>query len=254
MGQSESANLSQRPRRKFSESQRERRRGSVRTSESVPNPFTESVRRRRGLRSHFTPSRVIDGGRLPESLDGHPVGALAVLGLFFRSFRAMWRRRRRAALLSSRARASRARPSAGRSRVRSGLSRAERRPETPPRRLTPKSTWLTLASGTRGRRKSDAARMFWARVSGAPPEASRAAPRPRRARSRRIDEPRLPGAHPRRRATPSVRVVVASTGIGRVSLWLVSFGILCRPLTRLGTGAASCPMTRSSSSETSPPC
>ncbi len=204
--------------------------------------------------SHFTPPRVIDGGRFTESLDGHAVGALAVLALICRGFRATRHGRRAAVVLSSRARASRSRPSARRSRGRAGLSRVERRPETPPRRLTPKSTWLTLASGTRGGWKSDAARTLSARVSGAPPEASRAAPRPRRARSRRIDEPRLPGAHPRRRATPSVRVVVASTGIGRVSPWLVSFGILCRPLTRLGTGAASCPMTRSSPSETSPPC
>jgi hypothetical protein len=53
MGQRESANLSRRSRRKFSASHCERRRGSVRTSESVPNPFTESVRRRRRTRSHF---------------------------------------------------------------------------------------------------------------------------------------------------------------------------------------------------------
>jgi hypothetical protein len=53
MGQCESANLSQRSRRKFSESQRESLRGSVRTSESVPEAFTESVRRLRRTRSHF---------------------------------------------------------------------------------------------------------------------------------------------------------------------------------------------------------
>ena len=115
----------------------------------------ERVRERRRMRSHFTPPRVIDGGRFTESLDGHPVGALAVLALFFRGFRAMQRRRRAVAVLSSRARASRRRPSARRSRGRSGLSRVDRHPETPPRRLTPKSTWLTLASGTQGGRKSD---------------------------------------------------------------------------------------------------
>jgi len=51
MGQREAANLSQHSRRKFSESQCERHRGSVRTSESVPNPFTESVRKLRRTRS-----------------------------------------------------------------------------------------------------------------------------------------------------------------------------------------------------------
>src|SRR5690606_15325843 len=87
--------------------------------------------------------------------------------------RAMQGRRRAVAVLSSRARASRLRPSATRSRDRSGLSWAERRPETPPRRLTPKSTWLTLASGTRGGRESGAARTLAAR-GGAPPEDVRA--------------------------------------------------------------------------------
>ena len=70
----------------------------------------------------------------------------------------MRRRRRASAVLSPRARASRRRPSTRCSRGGSGLSRAERHPETPPGRLTPKSTWLTLASGTRVGRKSEAAR------------------------------------------------------------------------------------------------
>lgn len=39
---------------------------------------TMKVRVLDGTGSHFTPPRVIDGGRLPESLDGHAVGALAV--------------------------------------------------------------------------------------------------------------------------------------------------------------------------------
>jgi hypothetical protein len=51
-GPCESANLSQRSRRKFSESQCERPRGSVRTCESVPSTLTESVCRRRRMRSH----------------------------------------------------------------------------------------------------------------------------------------------------------------------------------------------------------
>ena len=51
MGHCEAANLSQRSRRKFSESRCERLRGSVRRYESVPIPFTESVRRRRRTRS-----------------------------------------------------------------------------------------------------------------------------------------------------------------------------------------------------------
>ena len=53
MGQSESANLSQRVRSKFLVLHCERLRGSVRTSESVPEAFTESVRRLRRTRSHF---------------------------------------------------------------------------------------------------------------------------------------------------------------------------------------------------------
>jgi hypothetical protein len=47
MGQSESAKLSHGSRPKFSESRCERLRGSVRMHESVPNAFTESVRKRR---------------------------------------------------------------------------------------------------------------------------------------------------------------------------------------------------------------
>jgi len=41
-----------------------------------PHPARFVASPRKG--SHFTPPRVIGGGRLPESLDGHPVGALAV--------------------------------------------------------------------------------------------------------------------------------------------------------------------------------
>ena len=46
-GQCESANVSQRPRCRLSDSQCERQRGSVRMYESVPNAFSESVRKRR---------------------------------------------------------------------------------------------------------------------------------------------------------------------------------------------------------------
>ncbi len=93
-------------------------------------------------------------GGLQKASTVMPSGLSPFLALFFRGFRATRRRRRAGVVLSSRARASRLRPSARRSRGRSGLSRVERRPETPARRLTPKSTWLTLASGTRGGRKS----------------------------------------------------------------------------------------------------
>jgi hypothetical protein len=50
-GQLESASLSRRARPKFSESHCERPRRTVRASEPVPIPFTESVRRRRRTRS-----------------------------------------------------------------------------------------------------------------------------------------------------------------------------------------------------------
>ena len=71
-GQSESANLSQRSRRKFSESQRERLRGSVRRYESVPIPFTESVRRLRRTRSHFS----LVANRRRGSVNRSPQGAI----------------------------------------------------------------------------------------------------------------------------------------------------------------------------------
>lgn len=161
---------------------------------------------RGGFGSHFTPPRVIDGGRFTESLDGHPVGALAVLGLLTRAYT-----RCCDGGGASHRRAPEPRPPRQtRPRGRNGLSTGPQTHGDASGRLTPKSTRFTAASGTSRLR-------FSVRSCASPPADSPEALGARIASTSSVRPCRGHAAARRRQETRVVALVVDAPSVHRAS-------------------------------------